>query len=127
MAEFNKGINRDSVKDAVNKNITQTATGLAETTLKDINKWREVVAENPSELLPFKLPPTLQGEIDGINDAIAFTGLKIPPVDELDSLLKKKLGDLAKPTIVNLNKKLDPLDSAAIRGIKDLQQITWLG
>jgi hypothetical protein len=127
MAEFNKGIKRETVRDTVNKNITQTATGLAETALKDINKWREVVAENPSELLPFKLPPTLQGEIDGVNNLIAFTGLKIPPVDELDSLLKKKLGDLAKPTIVDLNKKLDPLDSAAKRGIEDLQQIVWLG
>ena len=126
--EYNKGFVQD-VRTGVSKVISQTVTGLAETALGDIDQWRSVLTANPASL-PFNLPPTLQHDIDSNNNAVAFTGLKIPPLDVLESDLKKALGDLANPVLLDLNKKIDGLiGTDGIKGkLKSLlSQIDWLG
>ena len=99
-----------------------TLTSVAEVALNDVSKWREVLAANPS-MLPFNLPPTLQTDIDNLNDSIAFTGLKIPPLDSLESDLKRTLGGLANPVLSDIDKALTPM----IKGqIDKLKQLDWL-
>ena len=102
--DYNRGFVQDT-KYGVSKVINQTVTGLAETALGDINSWRSVLTANPASL-PFDLPPTLQHDIDSINNTIAFTGLKIPPLDMLNSDLKKALGSLANPVLLDLDSRL---------------------
>lgn len=128
MADYNKGFVQDA-KQKVTRTISQTVTGLAETALDDINKWRTVLAANPG-MLPFNLPPTLQRDIDNLNSTIAFTGLKIPPLDSLETDLKKALGNLANPVLLDANKSIDGFLGA--NGGKDklktlISQIDWLG
>lgn len=128
MADYAKGFIQQA-RTGVTRVVNQTVTGLAETALGDINKWRSVLTSNPS-ILPFSLPPTLQMDIDSLNSAIAFTGLKIPPVDALDSDLKKALGRLANPVLLDLDKQIGVILGAD--GGKDklksvLSQIDWLG
>lgn len=128
MADFNKGFVQDS-KQGVTRVISQTVTGLAETALDDINKWRTVLTANPDQL-PFSLPPTLQKDIDNLQNAVAFTGLKLPTVSELDLDLKKALGKLTSPVLLNINSKID-VALGANEGkdkLKNLiSQIDWLG
>lgn len=128
MAEYSKGFVSDT-RQSITRTISTTVTGLAETALGDINKWRSVLTANPDSL-PFSLPPTLQQDIDSLNSSIAFTGLKIPPISQLDSDLKKALGQLANPVLLDLNKGIDGVLGA--NGGKDklkglLEQIDWLG
>lgn len=126
MAEYNKGIQQDT-KQGVTRVISQTVTGLAETAMGDINKWRSVMTANPDKL-PFSLPPTLQKDIDGLNSSIAFTGLKIPPISQLDSDLKKALGNLANPVLLDANSKIDSFLGSAKGKLDNLiRQIDWLG
>lgn len=109
-------------KRKVQKTLNQSITGLAETALNDVSKWREVLAQNPSAL-PFSLPPTLQTDIDNLNNVVAFTGYKIPPLNSLETDLKKALGDLANPRLATAQGKLD----AAIKPQLDLiKQMDWL-
>jgi hypothetical protein len=109
----------------VQRAINTSITGLAETALGDVNKWREVLMANPA-MLPFKLPPSLQGDIDKLNNVVAFTGLKIPPLDMLETDLKKTLGDLVQPTLVGANKALDGLLGSAKGQLDRLKQLDWL-
>lgn len=125
MAEFRKGFTQDT-EIGVTKAITQTVTGLAETALGDVNQWRTVLAANPSSL-PFSLPPTLQQDIDRINAAVPFPGLKIPPASQLDTDLKKALGDLANPVLLKVNSSIDGILGQAQSGLEKLKQIDWLG
>lgn len=109
-------------KRKVQRTINMSITGLAETALNDVSKWREVLAQNPSAL-PFNLPPTLQTDIDNINNTIAFTGFKVPPLSNLETDLKKALGDLANPRLATAQAKVD----AAIKPQLDLlKQLDWL-
>ncbi len=109
-------------KRKVQRTINTSITGLAETALNDVSKWREVLAQNPSAL-PFSLPPTLQADIDNINNTIAFTGFKVPPLNSLETDLKKALGDLANPRLSTAQAKVD----AAIKPQLDLlKQLDWL-
>jgi hypothetical protein len=120
--EFNKGFIQEQAR-SVTRSINNTTTGLAETVVGDINKWRDVVANNPDQL-PFSLPPTLQADLDKLQNTFAFTGLKLPTVDQAESLLKKTLGDLAKPvslSAINLVKDGEKTISSI------LSQIEWLG
>lgn len=109
----------------VQRAITTSVTGMAETVLGDVNKWREVLMANPVNL-PFSLPPSLQGDIDRLNSAVAFTGLKIPGVDVLQADLKKALGNLAQPTLVGLNNQLGGFLKQAQGQIDRLKAIDWL-
>jgi hypothetical protein len=99
-----------------------TLTGVAENALGDVSKWREVLAANPS-MLPFSLPPTLQKDIDNLNNTIAFTGLKIPSLDILETDLKKALGDLANPVLSDVEKAVLP---TLKKGLEDIKQLEWL-
>ena len=135
MADYNRGFVEDT-SQGISRVINTTVTGIAETALGDINQWRSVLTANPDKL-PFSLPPTLQGDIDSLNNAIAFTGLKIPPVDMLESDLKKALGDLANPVLLDIDNKIGDLlfeadyllgnkrNTAKIQDL--LFQIDWLG
>lgn len=124
MAEFNKGLVQQA-KKGVNRTISTTVTGLAETALGDINYWRDVLTNNP-EKLPFSLPPTLQQDIDNLNAQIPFPGLKIPPLNVLETDLKKALGSLAKPVLLDVDSKVAPLLGQAAKEIDRLKQIDWL-
>ena len=124
MAEFSKGFTQDA-QIGVTRTINQTVTGLAETALGDVNKWRTVLAANPDSL-PFSLPPTLQQDIDNINALVPFPGLKIPSVSSLDTDLKKALGSLANPVLLDVDKALNSLTSQAQSGLEQLKQISWL-
>lgn len=125
MADFNLGFTQDQTRP-VAKQITRSVTGLAETAMGDINKWRTVLTNNPSAL-PFKLPPSLQADIDRINDAIAFTGLKIPSTDIAETALKKALGDLVNPVLLDANKQIDGLQGKLKQQLQAIEQISWLG
>jgi hypothetical protein len=130
MADFTTGLINDA-KASVKKAVTQTVTGLAETVTGDINKWRTVLASNTASL-PFSLPPTLQVEIDKVNSAIAFTGLKVPSVASLDTDLKKALSGLTNPVMLEANKVVSGLSSQLDTKVKTvtadlLKQIDWLG
>jgi hypothetical protein len=120
--DFNKGLIQDQAK-SVTKAIDATVTGLAETVVSDINRWRDVVANNPS-VLPFNLPPTLQSDIDRLKDTLAFTGLNLPSSSEAESLLKKALGDLAKPVSLAATNLIED-GRKSVSSI--LSQIDWLG
>lgn len=120
----NQGFSRDSTQ-RVQKALTVSATGLAETVLSDVNKWREVMMANPTTL-PFKLPPSLQGDIDRLNNTVAFTGLKVPSLDILETDLKKTLGGLAQPTLVGLNTQLNVILGQAKGQLDKIKQLDWL-
>lgn len=97
-------------------------TEAAETSLGDVSKWREVLAANPSQL-PFKLPPTLQTDIDKLNNTIAFTGLKIPSLDTLETELKSQIGGLLNPVLSDLEAKLK---TEIKKDLDLLKQLEWL-
>jgi hypothetical protein len=97
-------------------------TEAAETSLGDVSKWREVLAANPSQL-PFKLPPTLQTDIDKVNNSIAFTGLKIPSLDTLETELKSRLGGLVNPVLSDLESKIK---TEIAKDLDLLKQLDWL-
>lgn len=109
----------------VQKALVASVTGFAETAMGDVNKWREVIMANPVTL-PFKLPPSLQGDIDNLNSSIGFTGLKIPSVDVLETDLKKAIGALAQPTLVGLTNTIEGIPSQLKGQLERLKQLDWL-
>jgi hypothetical protein len=107
---------------AIGQKYILSVTQAAEVSLGDVSKWREVLAANPSQL-PFKLPPTLQTDIDKLNNTIAFTGLKIPSLDSLENELKTALVGLVNPVLSDLESKV----KIEIKKDLDLlKQIDWL-
>ena len=108
------------------KTILSSVTGVAETAMGDINKWRTVLAHNPDKL-PFNLPPTLQLDIDRLNESIPFAGLKIPPLSSLESDLKKALGSLVNPVLLQTDKPIDDLFGEVRKTMDKINQIDWLG
>lgn len=128
MADFNLGFIAGSPRDST-RVLSGSITAFAETALNDVNQWRTVLAANPAQL-PFKLPPTLQGDIDSLNKVGELVGLKIPPVDALESDLKKALGGLANPVLLDVDKVLGRITSDARRAVDTakpiIEQISWL-
>lgn len=94
----------------------------------DVSRWRDVLANNPSEL-PFKLPPSLQADLDRYAQTIKNVSgqLNIKGLDNVDKLggraelvvnniLKDvipkagKLVDQTKPTVTSITNVLSQLD-----------------
>lgn len=108
--------------------LINTITGVAEGYLGDVGRWRDVLANNPSEL-PFKLPPSLQTDLDQYTSTIKNVSgkLNIKGLDNLD-----KVGGQAELVVNNLFK--DVLNSpGTTQVVKDvtgvtaqLKQISWL-
>lgn len=107
---------------ALGRDYVVSLTQAAETALGDVSKWREVLANNPSQL-PFKLPPTLQTDIDNLNGTIAFTGLKIPALGSLESDLKTALVGLVNPVLSEVQKVLT---TEVKKDLDLLKSIDWL-
>lgn len=97
-------------------------TQAAEVSLGDVSKWREVLAANPSQL-PFKLPPTLQTDLDSLNITITFTGLKLPSLDTLENDLKTALVGLVNPVLSDLEGKVK---TEIKKDLDILRSIDWL-
>jgi hypothetical protein len=120
--DYNKGFIAN-VKRGVVTRVDTTITGVAETVLGDLNRWRDVLENNPDKL-PFKLPPTIQGELDKIKPYTDIIGLKIPPADSIESDLKRRLGVLANPVVLGA---VNIVTDAKKESTRILSQIGWLG
>lgn len=111
-----------SLQPLPRKRVYTSVTQVAEQVLGDVRQWRKVLADNPQSL-PFSLPPSVQREIDGLNNTIAFTGLKIPSANQIETELKRKLGELANPVLAQVEGEVSSVVSSAL---KELEQIDWL-
>lgn len=104
-----------------------TVTGVAEQYLGEVERYREILKENP-QVLSYRLPPSAQASIDSISK---LTGLKIPsveqlnkPIANLDTQLNKALGGLYKDTQATIDKS--GVESVAKEGVKLIKSLDWL-
>jgi hypothetical protein len=112
-----------------NNKIRQAPEGsilaIAEQTLGDVARWREVLDNNTS-LLPFALPPTLQADLDRVQKQLDDNniGIKLPTVEGVDSEVKRIFGDFAQPnTYSNVLKSVEK-DGKGV--LDQLRQVDWL-
>lgn len=110
--------------------LINTITGVAEGYMNDVTKWRDVLANNPSEL-PFKLPPSLQTDLDRYAKTFKnVTGqLNIKGLDKVDKLggqAELVVNDIFKAVIPKAGKLVDQSKPVVTNVTSLLSQIDWL-